>query len=216
MAIELNDNARPSAPVLRNQRIGELAQVAIIKTEQRDRLAKNKITQQLEKIPNGLGRDGQPKFKQELVIHGIVMPGTDMQVKQGDDFITPEPGARVRLILKGLAFGKLLEARRAHRGGRLNVGDVLTTGTDQAQAYDQDGNPKGQPIASQAEVDKIPRGQTVGFYGPISLSEPTDPAWVTRAEEAYLADQRAEQEAKAIPAAAPAAGRSWLDEEVGF
>jgi hypothetical protein len=203
--------------VLRNQRIGELAQVAIIKTEQRDRLMKNPSTNQLEKIPNGVNRDGQPKFKQELVIHGVVMPGTDMQVKAGDNFVTPEPGSRVRLILKGMAFGKFIEARRGHRAGRLNVGDVLTTGTDQAQAYDQSGNPKGQPITNQADADRIPRGQTVGFYGPISLAEPTDPNWVTKAEEAFLADQRAEQEAKAM-AAAPAqpAERSWLDEEVGF
>lgn len=214
MTIELQDNTRTSYPVLRNQLIGELAQLAIIKTEQRDRLARNPATDQLEKIPNGTARDGSPRFKQELVVHCIVMPGTTMEVKRGEEFICPQPGERVRLILKGLAFGRFIEARKTHRSGKLQVGDVLITGTDQAQVYDAGGKPKGEPIRDQQTALKIPRGQTVGYYGPIELAEPTDPQWVTAAEEAYLADQRAEQEARAIPAdATPAASRSWLDEE---
>lgn len=216
MAIELNDNTRASFPVLRNQRIGELAQLAVIRTEQRDRLMKNQGTGQLERIPNGMTRDGQPKFKQELVIHALALPGTTMQTKAGDDFITPAPGDRVRVILKGMAFGRWIEARKSHRGGKLQVGDLLITGTDQAQAYDQTGKPKGEPIRSQADADRIPRGVTVGFYGPIELAEGTDPAWISRAEEAFLADQRAEQQAKALDADAGTGSRSWLDEEVAF
>ncbi len=38
MAIELNDGARIGAPVIRQQRFGEVAQLAIVRTEQRDRL----------------------------------------------------------------------------------------------------------------------------------------------------------------------------------
>lgn len=215
MAIELQDNARPSAPVLRNQRIGELAQLAIVKTEQRDRLAKNSTTGQLEKIPAGTHADGSIKYKQELVVHCIALPGTTMQTKQGEEFVTPAPGDRVRLILKGLAFGRWVDARKTHRGGKLNVGDLLITGTDQAQAYDQNGKPRGEAIRTQAEVDKVPRGVTVGFYGPIELAEPTDPAWVEAAEQAFLADKQAEQAAKAI-SADTGAGRSWLDDEVAF
>ena len=134
MAIELQDNARASFPVLRHQRIGELAQLAIIKTEQRDRLARNPATQQLEKIASGTRADGSIKYKQELVVHAIALPGTTMQFKVGDEFVTPNAGDRLRLILKGLAYGRFIEARKAHRGGKLNVGDVLITGTDQAQA----------------------------------------------------------------------------------
>lgn len=217
MAITLTDNAPATYPVLRNQRIGELAQLAIIRTEQRDRLMKNQGTGQLERIPNGMTRDGKPKFKQELVIHAITLPGTTMQVKQGDDFRTPAPGDRVRVILKGMAFGKFIEARKSHRSGKLNVGDLLVTGTDQAQAYDQNGKPKGEAITSQADADRIPRGVTVGFYGPIELAEATDAAWIAKAEEAFLADQRAEQQAKALDADTSSTGsRSWLDEEVAF
>jgi hypothetical protein len=215
MAIELQDNARPSAPVLRNQRIGELAQLAIVKTEQRDRLMKNSASGLLEKMPSGTRADGSIKYKQELVVHCIALPGTTMQTKQGEEFVTPAPGDRVRLILKGLAFGRWIDARKTHRGGKLNVGDLLITGTDQAQAYDQNGKPKGEAIRTQAEVDKVPRGVTVGFYGPIELAEAADPAWVDAAEQAFLADQRAEQAAKSISADS-GAGRSWLDEEVAF
>jgi len=215
MAIELQDNARPSAPVLRNQRIGELAQLAIVKTEQRDRLLKNPVTGTLEKMAAGTRDDGSIKYKQEFVIHALALPGTTMQTKQGEEFVTPAPGDRMRLILKGLAFGRWIDARKTHRGGKLNVGDLLITGTDQAQAYDQNGKPKGEPIKAQAEADRIPRGVTVGFYGPIELAEPTDPAWVETAEQAFLADKQAEQAAKAI-SADTGAGRSWLDDEVAF
>lgn len=214
MAISLQDNTTTSYPVIRYQRIGEMAQIAIIRTEQRDRLRKNQSTGGLDRIANGIGRDGQPKYKQELVVHGLYLPGSNMQVKNGDDFVTPEAGARVRLILKGMAFGKFIEARRSHRGGKLNVGDIIITGTDQAQCYDQDGNIKGKAITSQADADRVPRGVTVGFYGPIELAEGQDAAWISKAEDEFLADQKAQQEAKAIPA--DSGSRSWLDDESGF
>jgi len=216
MPIQLEDTARQSYPVLRHQLIGEMAQLAIIRWEQRDRLMLNQATNEYERMPNGIGRDGQPKYKQELVVHCLAMPGTTMEVKQGDEFVCPAPGDRVRMILKGKAFGHWIEARKSHRGGRLHVGDVIITGTDQAQAYDQTGKPKGQPITDQQEALKVPRGTTVGFYGPIELAEPTDPAWVSTAEEAYLADKRAEQEARAIQLAEQPSAQSWDDSEVPY
>jgi len=216
MPIQLEDTARQSYPVLRHQLIGEMAQLSLIRWEQRDRLMLNQATNEYERMPNGIGRDGQPKYKQELVVHAITMPGTTMEVKQGDEFICPAPGDRVRLILKGMAFGHWIEARKSHRGGKLQVGDVIITGTDQAQAYDQTGKPKGQPIKDMQEALKIPRGTTVGFYGPIELAEPTDPAWVSKAEEAYLADKRAEQEAKAISLPEQPSAQAWDDSEVPY
>jgi hypothetical protein len=214
MAITLEDTARTSYPVLRHQLIGEMAQLALIKWEQRPRLKENEVTGQLEKMPNGFYPDGTEKFKQELIVHCIVMPGTNMEVKKGEEFICPAPGERVRLILKGQAFSNWIEARKTHRGGRLQVGDLIITGTDQAQAYDQAGKPKGQAITDQQAALKLPRGTTVGFYGPLELAEPTDPRWVDAAEQAYLADKRAEQEAKAITLAESApAGGGWDDSE---
>ena len=213
MAITLEDTARTGYPVLRHQLIGEMAQLALIRWEQRDRLMLDHDNQYV-RIRNGTGRDGQPKFKQELVVHAIAMPGTTMEVKQGEEFIRPAPGDRVRLILKGKAFGNWIEARKTHRNGTLQVGDLIITGTDLAQAYDQAGKPKGQPITNQQEALRIPRGTTVGFYGPLELAEPTEPQWVEAAEQAYLADKLAEQEAKAIILADQApAGGGWDDSE---
>lgn len=217
MAITLEDSARQSYPVLRHQLIGEMAQLALIKWEQRDRLAKNRVTNVLERIPNGTKQDGTPKFKQQLVVHCIVMPGTNMEVKKGEEFVCPAPGERIRLILKSQAYGNWIEARKTHRGGEaLQVGDLIVTGTDHAVAYDQDGNAKGNPIRDQQVALKIPRGTTVGFYGPIELAENPHPQWVEAAEQAYLADKRAEQEAKAITLAdsTPASNGGEDSEEI--
>jgi hypothetical protein len=204
MAIELQEPQRTSYPVLRHQRIGELAPLAVIKTEQRDRLRKDPASNALVKIPNGTARDGGPKFRQELVVHCIAMPGITMQVKAGDDFVTPAEGDRVRVILKGKGFGEWIEAKKAHRGGKMLVGDVLLLSTQWAQRYDQDGNTKGEKLTTQADVDRIPRGTTVGMYGPIELSEGTELRWIEAAEAAYMADQQAERERAAIPLEEPA------------
>ena len=56
-----------------------------------------------------------------------------------------------------------------------------------AQAYDANGAPKGAEITDQAVADAIPRGTSVGFYGPVTLHEPKDQQWVTAAEQAYNA-----------------------------
>jgi hypothetical protein len=98
-----------------------------------------------------------------------------------------------------LLFGEWIEARKGHRKGKLNVGDLLTLATRWAQQYDQDGNPKGNKIETQAEADAVPRNVTIGFYGPISLSEGSDPAWIEAAEQAYRDDQASERQQRAIP-----------------
>ena len=150
MAIELNDGSRIAAPVIRQQRLGEVAYLAIVRPEQRDRLRKNLASGAMEPIPNGTDRQGRPKVKQEMVVHAIAMPGTTMEARIGDEGGVPAPGDRVRLILKAKGFGEWIEARRQHRRGRLNVGDVLMLETRWAQQYDQDGNPKGPKIEDQA------------------------------------------------------------------
>ena len=79
MAIELNDGSRIAAPVIRQQRLGEVAYLAIVRPEQRDRLRKNLASGAMEPIPNGTDRQGRPKVKQEMVVHAIAMPGTTME-----------------------------------------------------------------------------------------------------------------------------------------
>lgn len=200
MPIDLNDQSPAvGTPVLKQQRIGEMAAIAIIRTEQRDRLRNNPATNQMERIPNGIDRNGQPKYKQEMVIHGLALPGTTMEAAIGDNRGTPAAGDRVRLILKAKGFGDWIEARRHHRAGKLQVGDVLTLITEHAQQYDQGGNPKGPKITDQATADATPRGVTIGFYGSMALQPGTDPAWIEAAENAYRADQLAQQQRQAIP-----------------
>jgi hypothetical protein len=55
--------------------------------------------------------------------------------KKGEEFICPAPGERVRLILKGQAFGNWIEARKKHRNNTLQVGDVIMTGTPEGVGY---------------------------------------------------------------------------------
>lgn len=199
MPIDLNDqSAAIGTPVLRQQRIGEMAAIAIIRTEQRDRLRRNPSTNQMERIPNGVDRNGQPKFKQEMVIHGIALPGTTMAAGISGTVSVPAPGDRCRLILKAKGFGDWIEARRQHRGGKLQVGDVLTLMTEHAQQYDQAGQPKGPKITDQATADATPRGVTIGFYGSMAIQPGADPAWIEAAENAYRADQLAQQQRNSI------------------
>ncbi len=199
MAIELNDSGNyVSYPIIKHQRIGESCNLAIIRWEQRDRLRKNTTTNAMEKIPNGVDRNNNPKFKQELVIHAIAISG-DMVAAIGDQSGVPAPGDRIRVILKSAGFGQWIEARKTHRGGKMNVGDVLTMSTTHGQQYDQNGAPKGVKIETQEQVNAVPRGVTLGLYGPLTLSEGTDPKWIAAAEDAYRADELAKTQKNAIP-----------------
>jgi hypothetical protein len=133
-----------------------------------------------------------------MVIHALALPGTTMEARLGDEGGVPNAGDRVRLILKARGFGEWIEARRGHRKGKLNVGDVLTLETRWAQQYDQDGNAKGPKIDDQATADALPRNVTIGFYGPLTLREGTDGRWIEAAEQAYRSDEAAQRQQQAI------------------
>jgi hypothetical protein len=190
MAITLPDEgSRAGAPVVKAQRFGEVARLALIRAEQRGRRKRDQATGADVPLLKPDGRQAQ-----ELVIHAIVMPGTTAAAGIRDEVAVPNPGDRVRLILKGKSFGQWIEAKKNHRGGKLQVGDVITRTIDNAQAYDANGAPKGQPLRSQAEADALHRGVTVGFYGPLTIAAATaaDQQWVAAAEAAYMADQAIE------------------------
>jgi hypothetical protein len=173
-----DDKPRVSTPVVKRQRIGEKFVGAIVRVEQRDRM--KKINDEWKPILKDNG-----KARQELVVHCVAMPGTTTVAGIGDDIGIPAPGTEVRLILNGKAFSQWIEARKMHRGGELGVGDVVIQTVDVAQAYDAGGNPKGAELTDQAVIDTIPRGTSVGFYGPLELHEPTDHEWVAVAEKAH-------------------------------
>lgn len=176
MSIELQDNINSSStPVIKAQRIGEVASIALVRWEQRAMLKDNQ--------PVINPRTGKPR--NELILHGLALPGFTAMVGKGDQQDIPEPGTPCRFILRGKGFGQWIDARKAHRNGKLCVGDIITRTIDHAQAYDASGAPKGGQITSQAEADKLPRSTTIGFYGELQLSQPTDESWVQKAEAAY-------------------------------
>ena len=204
MAIELNDGSSYVAyPVIKHQEIGQHCSLAVIKFQQRDCLRRDQTSNQLVKIPNGkYDAQNNPKYKQELVIHAIYVDGT-MSAGIGDQSSVPAAGERVRLILKSRSFGDWIEAKKNHRGGKFNVGDVLNVATTHAQQYDQNGSPKGEKIETQEQANKVPRNVTIGFYGSLELvkaeDHPFSAQFVPQAEAAYMADAAAEQQRKAIP-----------------
>lgn len=176
MAIELQDSINTSStPVIKSQRIGEVARVALVRWEQRP-----------------MQRDNQPvvnprtgKQRHEMILHGLALPGTTAQAGIGDQQDVPAPGQPCRFILRGGGFGQWIEARKGHRNGKLCVGDVVTRTIEFAQAYDAQGAPKGNRITTQEEVDKLPRSTTIGFYGPIALEQAADDEMTAKAEAAY-------------------------------
>jgi hypothetical protein len=215
MAIEINDSGNyVSYPIIKRQRIGESCKLAVIRWEQRDQLKDDETTGQKVKIPNGLDRSGRPKFKQELVIQAVATAG-DMVAAIGDKSGVPAPGDRVRVILKGKGFGDWIDARKAHRGGKFNVGDVLLLDTTHAQPWNSNKTPKGPEIRNQAEADAVPRKTSIGFYGSLSLAPGQEARWIEAAEAAYRDDENAERQRSAIPLGGPAEPADGYHDEFG-
>lgn len=52
--------------------------------------------------------------------------------------------------------------------------------------YDAQGQPTGGEITDQETLNSVPRGRSVGIYGPITVREPKQGSeWVEKAEQAY-------------------------------
>lgn len=196
MPIELDEPRAAGLPVVKRTAIGQTFNGVVVKLESRDRLKKG---------DDGVMRpilkaDG--KAKQELVVTCLVLPGTTAPAGIGDVEAVPEPGDKVRLILKGKAFGDWIESKNA-LGRGVQVGDVVTQTTTTAQVYDANGDPSGEPLTTQEQINAVPRNRSVGVYGPLTLGPATDPAWTAKAEEAYYelkAPISAEPDTPAAPA----------------
>ncbi len=200
MAIQLGETFTPGHPVVKRTAIGQNFIGAAVNIERRNR---TKRGDDGVSVPL-LKADGKPR--QELIVTCLAMPGTDAPAGIGDDQGIPESGDIVRLILKGKAFADWIQAEKA-LGRQLQVGDCVKQRTTSAQVYDANGDPKGSPLTTQAEVDAVPRSQTVGIYADLKL-EPGTEEWIAKAEAAY----RAATAIPLTPAAAPAA-QTVPDEE---
>lgn len=180
MPIVLEEEYKPGLPVVKRTALGQTFNGAVLLVEQRDRLKKHEVTGAMTPVLKANG-----KARQELVVTCLTLPGTTAPVGLGDDEHTPEAEEVVRLILKGKAFGDWIETK-AELARPVQVGDIVTQKTDRAQMYDAQGNASGPEITDQGALNAVPRGRSVGIYGPITLRAPkTGSEWVTKAEAAY-------------------------------
>jgi hypothetical protein len=180
MPIQLEQERKPGLPVVKRTALGQKFFGSVVKVEQRDRLKKDEATGAMVSV---LKPDG--KARQELVVTCMTLPGTTAPVGLGDNEFVPQAEDMVRLILKGKAFGDWIE-QKAALDRPVQVGDVVTQITDRAQAYDAQGNPSGNELTDQAAINALPRGRSVGIYGPVTLRGPKDGSpWVAKAEAAY-------------------------------
>lgn len=180
MGIALENERKPGLPVVKRTALGEKFHGAIVKVEQRDRLKRDENTNAMVPL---LKANNKPR--QELVLTCVTLPGTTASVGLGENEFVPDEGQLVRLILKGKAFGDWIE-QKAALGRPTEVGDIVTQTTDRAQVYDQNGNPTGNEITDQESLSSVPRGKSVGIYGPIAVRAPkANSPWIAKAEEAY-------------------------------
>lgn len=200
MPISLEEERPPGLPVVKRTALGQRYVGAIVRVEQRDRLKKDDTTGLVAPLlkPNG-------KPRQELVVSCLTLPGSSAPVGLGDDEHLPAPGELARLILKGASFGNWIEAKGA-LGRPIAVGDVVTQVTEFAQVYDASGNATGSQITDQFTLEGVPRGRSVGIYGPLLITAaPPGSEWTPKAEEAYYALAPR----TSVPAEVPAGGGSF-------
>lgn len=182
MAIQLEDERKAGLPVVKRTALGQKFFGAVIKIEQRDRLKRDETTNQMVPV---LKAGGKPR--QELVITCMVLPGSTAPVGLGDDEHDSHPEEVVRLILKGKSFADWIQAKN-DLGRPVQVGDIVSQVTDRAQVYDAQGQASGAEITDQTTLTNVPRGKSVGIYGPITLREPrVGSDWVAKAEAVYHA-----------------------------
>lgn len=180
MGIALEGERKAGLPVVKRTALAQKFYGAVVKVEQRDRQKKDDATGAMVPVLKAGG-----KARQELVVTCLVLPGTTAPVGLGEDEHVPETEDLVRLILKGKAFGDWIESKAA-LDRPVEVGDVITQTTDRAQVYDAQGNASGAEITDQASLNAVPRGRSVGIYGPVTLRAPKDGSpWIAKAEAAY-------------------------------
>lgn len=184
MPIQLDSPAAQGLPVVKRQRIGDHFIGALVEYQARDVLKNG------QRVIND--KTGKPR--QELVAVLVAMPGTNCVAGIGDSGDNAiQPGDHVRLILRGRAFADWIESKgklpaiQGVSAGAAGVGDIVEQTVDHAQQYDANGNPVGGKIHDQATADRVPRGQSLGFYGPLTVrrASPVETQYVTLAEQAY-------------------------------
>ena len=179
MTITLEEAGTTRTPVLRRKRIGEEFVGALVRTTQRDVLKRDDATGTDRPV---LKANGKPR--QELVVTLVTISST-MAAGLGEEVAVPEPGDVVRSILKGGGFGQWIEANGLLKPRQ--VGDIVTLTSEWGQVYSAAGDPTGDKLTTQAQLDAVPRERSLGVYGSVAIrrATPAETEWVTAAETAY-------------------------------
>ena len=179
MTITLEEAGTTRTPVLRRKRIGEEYVGALVRTTQRDVLKRDDATGTDRPV---LKANGKPR--QELVVTLVTISST-MAAGLGEEVAVPEPGDIVRSILKGGGFGQWIEANGLLKPRQ--VGDIVTLTSEWGQVYSAAGDPTGDKLTTQAQLDAVPRERSLGVYGSVAIrrATPAETEWVTAAETAY-------------------------------
>lgn len=180
MPISLDEPRAAGLPVVKRTAIGQRFTGMLVKIEERDVLK----TENGVSVPVVNPRTG--RNRREKVLTCMTLAGTTAPAGLGDHVAVPEVGDLVRVILRGKGFADWIEFANANAP---QVGDVVEQITTTAQAYDANGNAKGGEMATQAEVDALPRSTTIGIYGPLTVRRATagEADLVERAEAHYMA-----------------------------
>ena len=181
MAIELDSpqtSNRP--PVIGARGLGQTDKAMVVDKEQRGRLDKDGTV-----ILNSRGKPAQ-----EEVLTVMVLEGTTGTVSGGDlnDDWTPDTGTVARQIFKGLAFGKLIDARK-EVGGSTIVGDVIETTSPSATIWRGQGDIAAKDVTDQATIDKArAKGLSVGWDLEVTYrrATPAEAGLVAKAEQLHM------------------------------
>lgn len=181
MAIELDSpqtSNRP--PVIGARGLGQKVRAMVIDKEMRDRLDKDG--------KNILNSRGKPAKEEVLTV--MILEGTTGTVSGGDlnDDWTPEVGSVARLIYKGLAFGKLIDARK-EVGGATMVGDVIEETSNSATVWRGQGDIAAKEVTDQATIDKArAKGLSVGWDKDITYrrADKDEAGLVAKAEQLHM------------------------------
>ena len=131
---------------------------------------------------------GKPAKEEVLTV--MILDGTTGTVSGGDlnDDWTPEVGSVARLIYKGLAFGKLIDARK-EVGGATMVGDVIEETSNSATVWRGQGDIAAKEVTDQATIDKArAKGLSVGWDKEITYrrADKDEAGLVAKAEQLHM------------------------------
>jgi len=180
MAIQLdtpNTSTRP--PVIGAREVGAVVRGMVIDKEMRGRQDKDG-----KPILNSRGKPAQ-----EEVLTVLVLDGTTGTVSGGDlaDDSTPEAGTVGRIIVKGMAYGALIDARKPI--GATQVGDVVTITAKSATVWRGAGDIAAKDVTEEATIAKArAKGLSVGFDLAIDYrrATPAEAALVAQAEQLHM------------------------------